>query len=60
MFSDLVRALLGSIAPGVTRRAALLGGGAVPHVPILCVPLASRHAHVVSSTSPAILHRFGA
>lgn len=60
MFSDLAWALLGSIAPGVARGAALLGGGAVPHVPILCIPLASRHAHLLSSISPAILHRFGA
>ena len=33
----LGRALLGSVAPGV---AALLGGGAVPHVPVVSVPLA--------------------
>lgn len=59
MFSDLARALLGSIAPRVARGAALLRGGAVPHIPILCVPLASGHAHLLS-ISPAILHRFGA
>lgn len=59
-FPDLVWALLGSIAPGVTRRAALLGGWAVPYIPILSVPLAGRHAHLFPSISPAILHRFGA
>lgn len=58
--SDLARALLGSIAPGIARRAALLGSGAVPHVPIFSVPLAARHAHLLPSVSPAILHRFGA
>ncbi len=60
VFSDLAWALLGSISPGVARRAALLGGGAVPHIPILSVPLASRHAHLLSCISPAILHRFRA
>lgn len=59
VFSHLARALLGSIAPGVARRAALLGRGAVPHVPVLSVPLACIHAHLLPSISPAVLHRFG-
>lgn len=60
MFSDLAWAFLGSIAPRVAWRAALLGGGAVPHIPLLGIPLAARHAHLLASISPAILHRFGA
>jgi len=51
----------GTVAPGVAGGAALLGGGAVPHVSVVrVVPLAAGHAHLVPAASPAVLHRFGA
>ena len=61
MSANLAWDLLGAVAPGVAGRAALLGGGTVPHVPVVgVVPLASRQAHLITAASPTVLHRFGA